>query len=268
MIYVATAHHHSHEWIELQRTYLERYVSEPFRVYGSLEGVPAEFERFFDVVVPSQGEHAGKLNLLAQHIAKDAEPQDLILFLDGDAFPVVDFVTPVRELLATNSLVAVQRLENHGDSQPHPCFCVVSVQTWQDIHGDWTGGHLIRPGRTDVGANLLWNLESRGLPWAPLLRSHSLTAHNLLFAIYGGLVYHHGAGFRGIKPPGQDRAEWTSAIPETAMWKDRLDRQQRNHPEKFEKLLTAVLEAAVLGEKVYEEIQADPDFFEKFLASA
>lgn len=266
MIHVATAHHHSHEWIEIQRDRLTRHISEPFRVVGSLEGVDEHYEQFFDQVVPSRGDHAGKLNLLAHHILRDAEPDDLLLFLDGDAFPVADLVEPMRARLEQADVVAVQRLENFGDCQPHPCFCAVPVHVWRSLPGDWTSGHLIRPGRTDVGANLLWLLESQGRRWAPLLRSHSLTQHTLLFAIYEGLVYHHGAGFRGIKPPGQDREQWSSAIPETQMMKDRMDRMQKNHPEKFEKLLTAMLESAVLGQQVFDEIRADPDFFETFLA--
>ncbi len=203
VIHVATAHHHSGDWIPLQRQYLDRHLAEPYLLYGSLEGVPEEFERYFDVVVPSMGDHAGKLNLMGHRIARDADSDDLIMFLDGDAFPVADVLSAVRPLLATSALVAVQRLENHGDSQPHPCFCVVPVHVWRDLPGDWTSGHCFREGRTDVGGNLQWLLDDRGLTWAPLLRTHSLAQHDLLFAVYGGLVYHHGAGFRGLKPPGQ-----------------------------------------------------------------
>jgi hypothetical protein len=264
---VATAHHHSDEWIAIQRDRLERHLPGPFRVWGSLENVDASYERFFDVVVPSLGQHAGKLNLLAHHIVREAADDDLILFLDGDAFPVADLGPAMAEALASHDLWAVQRLENFGDRQPHPCFCVVPVQVWRDLPGDWVSGHPIRPGRTDVGANLLWLLESQDRPWAPLLRTHSLTDHSLLYAIYGGLVYHHGAGFRGLKPPGQDRAEWTSRIPETALERDRMERMRTKHPEKYTKLLAAMMEAAVQSQAVYETIRDDPEFFEAFLES-
>ncbi len=266
VLHVATAHHHSSDWIELQRSYLERTISEPFTVYGSLEGVPEEFERYFDVVVPSMGDHAGKLNLMGHVISQRAAPGDLIMFLDGDAFPIVDPMPKVREALSEHALVAVQRLENHGDSQPHPCFCIVPVEVWRSLPGDWTSGHMFRPNRTDVGGNLGWLIEAQGLSWSPLLRTHSLVDHDLLFAVYGGMVYHHGAGFRGLKPPGQGREDWSSKVPESQMRVDRMEKLRKNHPEKFEQFLAAAMNVAVLSEQVYEEIKPDPHIFERVLA--
>ena len=264
MIHIATAHHHSSEWIELQRARLDRHIDEPFRLYGSLEGVEAEFEKYFDVVVPSKGGHAGKLNLLGHLIVEEADPDDLVMFLDGDAFPVRDVIAPVREALAGTGLVAVQRLENWGDTQPHPCFCVTTARLWRDLPGDWSSGHIYRDGRTDVGANLAWLLERRGIAWTPLLRTHSLRSHDLLFAVYGGLVYHHGAGFRGLKPPGQGSDKWEPRIPESQLRVDRMERMRRNHPEKFERFLSASMDQAQLSQDVYQEICADPDYFEGF----
>lgn len=266
MIHVATAHYHSHEWIELQRQYLDRYLSEPYRLYGSLEGVPEEYGRFFDLVVPSMGDHAGKLNLMGHVITRDADPDDLILFLDGDAFPVADVLGPVRRLLETSALVAVQRLENYGDCQPHPCFCAVPVGVWRDLPGDWTSGHCFRPNRTDVGGNLQWLLEDQGLTWSPLLRTHSLAQHDLLFAVYGGILYHHGAGFRGLKPPGQGSDTWSPKIPDSKARVARMEQMRERHPERFEKFLAAAMEVAVLSERVLEEIKADPMIFDDLLA--
>ena len=267
VIHVATAHHHSSDWIPLQRQYLDRHLAEPYLLYGSLEGVPEEFERYFDVVVPSMGDHAGKLNLMGHRIARDADSDDLIMFLDGDAFPVADVLSAVRPLLATSALVAVQRLENHGDSQPHPCFCVVPVHVWRDLPGDWTSGHCFREGRTDVGGNLQWLLDDRALSWSPLLRTHSLAQHDLLFAVYGGLVYHHGAGFRGLKPPGQGSDKWSPKIPDSKARVARMEQMRERHPERFEKFLAAAMETALLSQQVYEEIQADPEIFDDLLRS-
>ena len=266
MIFVATAHFHVADWIEIQHDYLKRHLTEPFRVYGSLEGIDDSYRSFFDVLVPSFGEHAGKLNLLAEFILEEANPDDLIMFLDGDAFPVADVMAKVGPLLESNELVAVQRLENFGDRQPHPCFCVVPVRTWMAIRGDWSSGHPMRPGRTDVGCNLLYGLESRGLPWAPLLRSQSLVIEqDLLFAIYGDLVYHHGAGVRGIKPKGQSRTEWTVEVPVTDMMEKRVEKFAKNHPERFERMMAKALEAAVVGEEIRQQVLDDPDFFASFL---
>lgn len=269
MIRIATVHHHSTEWIELQRTYLDRFVREPFTLYGSLEGVdPEAHGQGFDVLVPALGDHAGKLNLMGRVMVEDGAPDDLLVFLDGDAFPVGDAIGVSRGLLADgNDLVAVQRLENHGDAQPHPCFCVVPARTWSDLPGDWSGGYPFRPKRTDVGANLLWLLEQRGLRWAPLLRSNTVNPHPLLFAVYGDVLYHHGAGFRGMKPPGKGRTKWESKRPSTPMNKAAMDKMMKNVPkEKMDAIIARAMEDAALSDQMYQRILANPDFYLELLA--
>lgn len=87
-----------------------------------MEGLPSAHHRKFDHVVPSLGTHAGKLNLLAAEACGQAQEVDLLMFLDGDAFPITDPFPIVDSLLADHELVAMQRLENAGDCQPHPSF--------------------------------------------------------------------------------------------------------------------------------------------------
>lgn len=186
-------------WIKTQLAYLHRFVSEPYRSFACLEGVPASYNDLFDVVVPAQGGHAGKLNLLANAIAREAEDTDRIYFLDGDAFPVGDLVSTVEPMLSSVPLVAVRRDENHSDRQPHPCFCATTVGFWRQIRGDWSEGFAWQTDNgmcSDVGGNLLYQLETQGHPWLPLLRTNSWNLHPLYFGIYSGVIYHHGAGFR------------------------------------------------------------------------
>jgi hypothetical protein len=108
--------------------------------------------------------------------------------------------------------VAVQRAENLGDQQPHPCFCVTSVRTWRKLPGDWSMGHRWRTpdGRrwTDVGGNLLRALELTNTPWTPVHRTNPIRFDALMFAIYGESIYHHGAGFRRLG--GASRAHYDS----------------------------------------------------------
>jgi hypothetical protein len=200
VIYVATAHFESARWIAPQLSYLHRNVHEPYQVWASLEDVPGDHDGEFDRVVPSRGPHAGKLNLLAAEICTVAGPEDVIVFLDGDAFPIADPMPTVRRALEDTALVAVRRDENATDRQPHPCFCAVRAHDWQRIGGDWSPGHswpapdgtLV----TDVGGNLLRALERTGTTWTPLLRSNRVDLHPLWYGVYGDIVYHHGAGFR------------------------------------------------------------------------
>jgi hypothetical protein len=122
------------------------------------------------------------------------------MFLDGDAFPIADPMPLIREGLARAPLIAVRRAENSGDRQPHPCFCVTSVQTWRSLPGDWAMAHTWRTadgGRaSDVGGNLLRILELTETPWVDIVRTNPIRNDPLSFAIYGDTIYHHGAGFR------------------------------------------------------------------------
>jgi hypothetical protein len=259
MIHIATVHHLKPDWIEIQRRYLDRFIAQPFRTYASLEGISEEYNRFFDVVVPSKGAHAGKLNLLGRVIADTADSDDLIMFVDGDSFPVADPMAPIEQLLADSSLAAVCRLENDGDLQPHPCFCVVPVRTWLELRGDWSSGHLYAPDRTDVGANLLHILETTGTRWAKILRTSTHELHPVLFGIYGGFWYHHGAGFRKLK--------LTKAHAPEAGGRGLNERLRAKRfaealgAEGLEREVERVFQNAELSERIMAKIRSDPDFF-------
>ena len=200
MIYVATAHFGSPRWAWIQSRYLERNLAEPYRVYASFEGIDAALAPQFTKVFRHRGSHPGKLNLLAAEICADAEPDDLIMFLDGDAFPISDPMPLVRAGLARTPVIALQRLENLGDPQPHPAFCVMSAATWRILGGDWSEGYTWTNQRgdctTDVGGNLLRLLELHGTDWTPMHRTNTWNPHPLWFGVYEDAIYHHGAGFR------------------------------------------------------------------------
>ena len=209
MLYVATIHYKSPRWIEIQAGYLRRHLAVPYQTWSSLEGIDRSYASYFDRVLEQRGPHAGKLNHLALEISHVAEDDDLIMFLDGDAFPIADPMPVLTDGLGKAPLVAVRRAENLDDPQPHPCFCVTSVGTWRTLPGDWSQGWVWPPtnGRrvSDVGANLLRALELSQTPWVQLLRSNGSKPHSLFFAIYADIVYHHGAGFRDDALPRVDR---------------------------------------------------------------
>jgi len=200
VLHIATVHHGSPRWIEIQARHLRENVSVPFRTWASLQGIDPVWGAHFDHVIDQVGNHAGKLNNLAVEISHQADDADLIMFLDGDAFPIADPMPLILDGLAQAPLIAVRRAENLDDRQPHPCFCVTTVKTWRELPGDWSMGHRwkgpegTRP--TDVGANLLRVLELTSTPWVDILRSNPEHLDPLLCAIYGRVIYHHGAGFR------------------------------------------------------------------------
>jgi hypothetical protein len=130
----------------------------------------------------------------------EAHADDRLVFLDGDAFPIAALTPWLGETLARRPLAAVRRDENLGEQQPHPCFCATTVRFWNETGGDWSPGYTWRTSVgsvvSDVGGNLLGELRRRKIDWEPLLRTNARNLHPLWFGVYGGLVYHHGAGFR------------------------------------------------------------------------
>jgi hypothetical protein len=221
LLYVATIHHKSPRWIEIQASYLRRHISVPYQTWSSLEGINRSYASHFDRVLEQRGQHAGKLNHLALEICHVASDDDLIMFLDGDAFPIADPMPALMEGLQKAPLVAVRRAENVDDPQPHPCFCVTTVRTWRTLPGDWSQGWVwpAADGRrvSDVGANLLRALECSETPWVQLLRTNGSKLHPLFFAIYGDVVYHHGAGFRADALPRVDRHQLKTSAAEERM---------------------------------------------------
>ena len=200
MLHIATVHFGSPRWIEIQLAHLRANVPVPYETWTSLEGIDPVHGTGFDHVLEQGGAHAGKLNHLAFEIAAQADEEDLLMFLDGDAFPIADPMPLIDEGLRAAKLLAVRREENLGDRQPHPLFCVTTVGTWRALGGDWSAGYRWedRLGRrvSDVGGNLLRQLELTRTPWQEVLRTNARDIDPVFFAVYGDVVYHHGAGFR------------------------------------------------------------------------
>jgi hypothetical protein len=212
MLYIATVHYRSPRWIEIQARQLRRHIPVPYQTWSSLEGIDESYAAYFDRTFEQRGLHAGKLNHLAMEVLAVAADDDLLMFLDGDAFPVGDPMPLVSAGLSRAPLVAVRRAENVDEPQPHPSFCVTTVKLWRELPGDWTAGPTWPGARgkptSDVGANLLRRLQLSQTPWTPVLRSNQLQVDPLYFAVYGGVIYHHGAGFREgeLSPADRDHA--------------------------------------------------------------
>lgn len=199
-VHVATVHWMLDRWIDLQLRYVKRFIDGPVRVYASLEGIDPSWAGRFHRATFDGGSHPEKLNALAEVIQAEAADDDLLVFLDGDAFPVASVRPVLDEVLARVPLTAVRRDENVGEPIPHPSFCATTVGFWREIAGDWRDGYswTTTTGvlKTDPGAELLRTLTERRIEWHPLLRSNTTDLDPLCFAVYGDLVYHHGSAFR------------------------------------------------------------------------
>jgi hypothetical protein len=202
VLHIATVHYGSPLWVEIQTKHLREHISTPYRTWASLQRIDPSYSSYFDRVIDQTGRHSDKLNHLAIEILAEASEDDLIMFLDGDAFPIADPMPVITDGLSRAPLVAVRRPENAGDPQPHPSFCVTTVKAWRELGGDWSQGYrwVNAEGRrvSDVGGNLLRKLELTDTPWIEVLRSNRKDLDPVFFGIYGDVIYHHGAGFRGL----------------------------------------------------------------------
>jgi hypothetical protein len=287
LIRVATVHWRDPRWIDVQLRYLARHVPEPYLVYTDLEEIDAEehgpkFHHVSDLAATTSFEnpifsHTEKLNALAATIAAEAAPDDVLLFLDGDAFPIAPLGPFLAAKLTRYRLAAVRRDENLDDEQPHPSFCATTVGFWEEIGGDWNPGYTWpnAAGKevTDAGGNLLGILRARGVEWYPLRRTNRRNLRPLWFAVYDDLVYHHGAGFRGglcrrdreaigrVPEPPPDPAADASAS-ERLGWRLRALRwywvDKRPVVRRERRTLRRNKE---LSDRIYAELQDDPSFW-------
>ena len=215
MIYVVTVHWRSPQWIVPQLDFLRRSISSPYRVFAVLNGIDdPDLWKQFDYAEDLAGPHGTKLNALARLVTDQAQPSDVIVFLDSDAFPIRPLDAWLDHTLASHRLVAVQRQENLGDLRPHPSFCATSIETWNRIGGDWSREAWTTPSGAlleDAGTRVLYGLEAAGIPWRPLTRSNTHNLHPLWFGVYGHYIYHHGAGSRPKWSVLDDRKVFTDA---------------------------------------------------------
>lgn len=265
MFHLLTVHWRTDRWIDIQLEYLHRHLSGATRTYACLDEVPGNHHTKFDwVSTESIGSHSAKLNRLADvALEQSQDDDDVLIFLDGDAFPISELRSYVNEKLQTYSLLAIKRTENLGDPQPHPSFAATTVGFWKAIQGDWSSGHrwTTADGRrkTDVGGNLLKSLLERAIDWYPLLRTDSIGTDPLLFGVYDRVVYHHGGGFR--KSVGHVQLAEAGLLERR--WLRLLSKAPRFHP--FQKRIRALEDANESAkETVYRELLSNPAFLDSY----
>jgi len=106
VLHIATVHFGSPRWIPIQVRELRRHLHIPYTTWTSLEGIDPSYGRHFDRVIEQSGPHADKLNHLAIEIGAEASDDDLLIFLDGDAFPIADPMPLIESGLRNAPLLA------------------------------------------------------------------------------------------------------------------------------------------------------------------
>lgn len=202
-IYICTVHFKTERWIGRQRFFLKKNMDANYKVFAcvpsSRRRKDFHVESSYEPSSSGSQNHADKLNYLARLVCDEANDDDIIVFLDGDAFPIAPVARYLTEKLKAYPFMAVQRLENGGDDYPHPSFAATTVGFWKKINGDWSvAPHINSQGTevADTGGALFNQLTAHGVSWHAMLRSNKSNPHPLWFGIYDDVVYHHGAGYR------------------------------------------------------------------------
>ena len=202
-IYICTVHYKTERWIKRQLFFLKKNMEANYKVFACVPPSRKRKDFHLESSFAPQGSgsqnHADKLNYLARLVCEEAGDDDIIVFLDGDAFPIAPVAKYLTDTLRTHPFLAVQRLENAGDTHPHPSFAATTVGFWKKINGDWSVAPYINSQGTEVadtGGALFNNFAANHVAWHAMLRSNKRNPHPLWFGVYDDVVYHHGAGYR------------------------------------------------------------------------
>jgi len=180
-----------------------------------------------DVIYPKDGknEHYLQMEWVYQNCVKDkAQDDDIIMFLDSDAFPCdgrwlewISISLFGREYKAPSgrdyeipsdyesvAAVVIHFLENRGIVQldyyyPYPdlCFFATIKKTWEDNNLEWHIDYN-NPAHQNPGFGMKDRIVDNNLKVTPITRTNKFNAHNVMFGVYGGMIYHQHCGSRAI----------------------------------------------------------------------
>jgi len=272
VIFIITTHYKTDKWINIQLKYIDNHLHEPYKIYACLNDVSNTFFKQFYYAEDIKGPHAYKLNFLAEKAVSQAEDDDILIFIDGDAFPINNIIPYIREKIKRHKFVAIKRYENYGDIQPHPSFCATTIGFWKNNKCNWDSDFywkdLAGAKVTDVGGNLLKILDDKKVNWAAMLRRNKNNLHPLWFGIYDNMIYHHGAGFRNAL------SRWDKNCSFTYRILNKLRRYRKDSKFLVHRIIRFVgknflklwqMSRNKLLERIYREISKNECFYEMFM---
>ena len=233
MLHILTLHL-GDKWIDIQKKQIERFISEPYKIYARLgdggdgkekwkyesddKGNKITGSKYIDTTVvydKHKDKYDGAISG-AQHwvhsmgklldylmINQELKPTDTILILDSDAFPISPMTDFLEKTLEKYPLVSAQEPMHEWDRDPlylipHPMFMAFKAK--HILEGKLTN-HLRKfvqdKNNNWWGGILLWLIENDYKYYA-LKRSNKVNVHPLYFGIYGDMIYHHWAGSRNM----------------------------------------------------------------------
>ena len=96
MLHILTIHFKD-RWVDIQRKNLKKYINEPYKIYTRLGENFEQHKGKFDGAIEGQGHWTASMKLLLNFIKENAQPEDKVLLLDSDAFPIA----PITDFLDT-----------------------------------------------------------------------------------------------------------------------------------------------------------------------
>lgn len=199
MIHIASVHWKSSAFQNIQFEFVKKNISNS-SMWCFLDKIDNANKNNSDMYIfhaeSGISNHLVKLDRLASLICSSASDEDVLMFLDGDCWPVCCLDDFVHNSLRSFPLAAAMRREN-GERYPHPCFFFTTVKFWKENGLAWGGKTL---NGKHLGINYIKNyMDSKNKKWLALRRTGGLSDHKVFFSFYGKrkhMIYHHGAGFR------------------------------------------------------------------------
>jgi hypothetical protein len=239
MIHIITHHFATTAWLEIQKRHILKHTNPeqtPYKLYlakYNLE-IPDDFELpdnweliDLDILYPKDGknEHYLQMEWLYQNCIKDkAQDNDIIIFLDSDAFPCDERwlesisigllgheyknISPEYKVPSDYEpacAVVIHFTENRGIAQPdhyypYPdlCFFATTKKVWEDNNLEWYIDYS-NPEHQNPGFGMKDKIMEANLGnVAAITRTNKFNAHNVMFGVYGGILYHQHCGSRAI----------------------------------------------------------------------
>lgn len=221
MVHILTLHFATNAWLEIQKRHILKYTNkEDYKLWiGKYHNeFPADFElpdnwetidldEIYPKDIPSEHYHQAQW-MFNNRIKENMDDDDFIVFLDSDAFPCDPvWISYMKSAFAERaegamSAFCVVQYENRGIVQPdeyypYPdlCFFATTKKTWDENNLEWG---LFRHDHQNPGFGMQDRLAAANLKVAVISRTNAFNAHNVMFGVYGNIIYHHQCGSRAI----------------------------------------------------------------------
>ena len=208
MIYLMTTSFKQSVWIDTQMRHLQKYSKEEdYKVIlgtykwepNIILNLPKNYTRINMDNLPN--EHYLQMMYLYDGVVRGmAQDDDIIAFIDGDAFPIcADWTEKLTKYLDEYDGACIYRYEDMGYQDvlshwpvPHLSFSAFKkkIKDKYDLRWELSGDNF--------GHTLVNKIRDNKLKIKELKRTNVYNAHNVMFGIYDDMIYHNGSGTRGV----------------------------------------------------------------------